>query len=220
MLNRNPLTLGLSSGSNNNNGETPINKKDMKDIVDAFHHIPNLLLARDAFVSMILKCPATVTLKTLNQKQTKELEILMELYWLKWKIDMYDYLQMFGIAPWYWKKLQGTDHHIPVVPPFLSGYFTTYLDSRHEQQFNYYYNDNEKTVSGMYFEIKGHPPTLNGQFTSPVSTILSDYKTCKILRQASELAWYQQPRQQHIIEHHPAKNYPGDDNLVTLESFG
>jgi hypothetical protein len=192
----------------------------MVAIYEAYTSIPNLLLARDAFIAMILKCPPTIRLKTLQRSQTKELEYIIETYWLKWCTDIYDYLQVFGIAPWYWKKLKDSKHHIPVVPPMLSGYFTTFLTSRHDQQFNFYYNDNEKRASNMYFEIKGHPPSMNGKFTSPVSTLLNEYKTSKILRQACEISWHQQARLQHIIEHHPAKNVPGDDNLMNLETFG
>ena len=169
---------------------------------------------------MVLKCPATVKLKTLDRHQTKELDILMELYWLKWKITIYDYLQLFGIAPWYWKKLRGTNHYIPKCPPIMSGYFTTYIDSSKDQQYRFYYFDDEKYVSSMYFEIKGHGPTVKGDIVSPVSTILADYRTSKILREAVELAWHQQARMQHVFEHHPQKNIPADDNLVTLESFG
>lgn len=203
-----------------NNNEIRLNRNDVNDIVDAYTTIPNIIIARDAFVAMILKCPAVIKLKTLKQEQTLELEILMELYWLTWKIDVYDWLQMFGVAPWYWEKILHTEHEVPVVPPLLSGEIATFMDGKHKQHFRYYYNDTSKPAGGMYFETKGHAPMITGKLRSPVSTILKDYKTAKILREASELAWHQQARMQHVFEFHPPRNYPGDDNLVTLESFG
>lgn len=201
------------------NGEVCLDKCDMYDIVEAYTTIPNLVIARDAFISMVLRCPASIQLKTLRAKESKRLQILLELYYLPWKIDCYDYLQMFGIAPWYWKKIDD-DEYVPVVPPLLSGYFSTYMDSKNQQQFRFYYNNSAKPVTNMYFETNGHAPTICGKFRSVVSTIIPEFKTSKILRQAFEITTYQQARPQHIFEFHPPRNVPGDDNLVTLESFG
>jgi hypothetical protein len=135
--------------------------------------------------------------------------------------NMYDWLKMFGICPWYLEKVEKTMHYIPVVPPFGSGIIKTYMKKK-RQYFSWYWKEEQQMQAdkNMYFEHDGNPPNIDGTIKSPVATIIAEYNTSKIVRNVSEMVWNQQARQQHIIEHHPPKNMPGDDNLVTLESFG
>lgn len=203
--------------------ERELNPAQVAAIFECYTNLHGIRVARDAFISMTLHCPPAVILKTLVQKQSKELEMLMQIYWLTWLENVYDWLKMFGICPWYLERVEKTIHYIPVVPPFGSGVIKTFLNKKHKQEFRWYWKDNKASIDydkNMYFEHDGNPPTIEGFIRSPIATLIAEYNSSKIARNSCEMVWNQQARQQHIIEHHPPRNMPGDDNLVTLESFG
>jgi len=210
---------GASKGSST---EIPLNTREMLDIIEAYHKIPYVHVARDQFISMVLKSPPQISLKNKNKFDitTNEFEQILIKYYIPWLSSMYDWIKMFGICPWYFKKIEG-NHRVPVVPPIGAGYITTYLSKKHEQKFKFYWDEKEKNAANVYFETDGHlPMVLNGQLTSAMSTLLFEYRSAQILRNSLQTSWYQQARQQHVFEYHPPKNIPGDDNLITLESFG
>lgn len=192
---------------------------ETNDIWEIYHRIPFMVVSRNAFVSMVLHCPPRISLKDGNSPLSEEMEVLFEVYWKPWLIDVYDWLQCFGIAPWYWRTIKGTKHRVPAVPPFGSGWITTYFDTKtHAQGFRWYSNNTHD--NGFHFETKLRPPLLTGFHQSSVSSLLSDWRTFKIARESLEIVFYRQAHQQHVLEHHPPKNNIGDDNLTTLESFG
>lgn len=190
---------------------------ETNDLWELYHKIPYMTISRNAFISMVLHCPMKITFG--NMEMSEELKILFQLYYIQWNIDTYDWLQCFGVCPWYVENVKGTPHRIPVVPPFGSGYITTFLDNKFHQQFVWYNNDG--STRKMYFETKSHPPGLNGRYYSPISSILTEWRTSKIIREATEIAVYRQARTQHIFEYHPGKNSASDDtNITQLEQFG
>jgi hypothetical protein len=153
-----------------------------------------------------------------DMEMSEELKILFNLYYTKWNIDKYDWLQCFGVCPWYIESVKGTPHKIPVVPPFGAGKIYTYLNNKHEQCFKYRFNSGETKT--MYFETKSHPPGLDGRYYSPISSILYEWRSCKIIREATEIASYHQARTQHVFEYRPEKNNGEDTNIMQLEQFG
>jgi hypothetical protein len=207
--------------------ERELNVDQMNAIREVYTTIPRIRVARDAFVSMVFHCPPQIVLKSMRETMvtTRELDMLIETYWMPWMADMYDWLKMFGVCPWYFGKLRNTIHSIPIVPPYGSGIIKTYMDKKRRQRFKWFwvrdYNDlDTESDPTMYFEVDGRPPSLNGYILSTVATLLPDFRTAKLVRENSEKAWQQQAHQQHIFEMHPPKNMPGDENLATLESFG
>lgn len=200
--------------------EVPLAVNQVHDVYDIYHNHPYMKRSRDAFVSMALQKPPEVIIHTLNMESDDELNAVLDMYWLPWLQSMYDWLKMIGICPWYYRRIRGTIHMYPCVPPWGSGYITTYLDKRHEQQFSWFWNDTQVKDNSIHFERSAHIPALNGQLTSPVASLIPDWKTQKIVRESTDIVAYQQARPQHIFEHHPPKNQIGDDNMTTLESFG
>jgi hypothetical protein len=205
-------------------GETRLDTATERDLWEAFHRLPYIQVSRSAFIGMVLECPPEIKLKSFPLAQSEEMQMLLKLYWLPWLQNMYIWIKIFGICPWYVKRLRGTPHSIPVVPPFGSGYMTTHMDAKtHEQVFHWYWTNTTEPEPNMFFEFGPsalQKPTLAGEFTSAMSALLDEYRTIKIVRQATEIATYHQARPQHIFEFHPPRNNPGDDNLVNLEAFG
>lgn len=208
------------TSTNDRVNETTLSTSQVLDVYEIYHNHPYTKRSRDAFVSMVLQNPPEIVMTSENKEAGPELAMVMQTYYLPFLQTMYDWLKMLGVCPWYYRRIRGTVHLYPCVPPWGSGYITTYLDKRHEQQFLWYWNDTREVDRNMHFERTAHVPSLTGTLTSPVSSLIADWKTQRIVRQSTDIAAYQQVRRQHIFEHHPAKNQIGDDNLTTLESFG
>ncbi len=190
---------------------------ETRDIWEIFHRNTFMNVSRNAFIAMVLHTPLKITLAGVSMN--KELVILFELYWTDWMISKYDWLQCFGVAPWFIQNVSGTHHRFPKVPKFNSGHIETYLDSHHNQQFKWFWKDGGEDKS-FFFDLKSHAPDVDGHYTSPISTLLNEWRTVKIVRESIEIASYRQARTQHVFEFHPPKNVQGDDNLINLESFG
>lgn len=203
-------------------GEKRLDPKEVEDVLEIYNNLPYIQIARNYFVSMILRCPPQVKFKTLELDDPKELELILEIKYLPWLISQYNWLKMFGVFPWYFESTTGTDHKVPAVPPYESGFITTYLDKKHRQQFRWYWNDNkDEHERKMYFIYdEGHLPSLKGKLRSSIASLLSEYRSVKIAREMNEISWWQQAHPQHIFEFHPPRNMPADDNLMNLESFG
>jgi hypothetical protein len=203
--------------------EKRLDPKEIEDVIEIYNKLPYIQIARNYFVSMLLRCPPQVTFKTLKLADPRELELILEIKYLPWLIAQYNWLKMFGVFPWYLESMPGTDHKVPTVPPVDSGYITTYLDKKHRQQFKWYWTigSADEYERKMYFIYdEGHLPGLNGKLRSSIASLLSEYRSVKIMRELSEQTWYQQAHPQHIFEFHPPRNVPADDNLMNLESFG
>jgi hypothetical protein len=203
--------------------EKRLDPMEVEDVIEIYNKLPYIQIARNHFVSTVLRCPPEVKFKTLKLDDPKELELILELKYLPWLIAQYNWLKMFGVFPWYLESMSGTDHKVPMVPAMDSGYMTTYLDKKHRQQFKWYWmvgsaNEHERK---MYFVIdEGHLPSLSGKLRSSIASLITEYRSAKMCREMSEQTWWQQAHPQHIFEFHPPRNIPADDNLMNLESFG
>ena len=198
---------------------------------------PSLKVARDAFTNMVFSTPFRVVCEELGLVSSSEMELIIETYWLPWQKNVYDWLKMFGVCPYMVRKLPGTKHRIPAVPPLGTGYISTGMDESREQFFEWrYYPTNELGMAqnpaavarmgtnepepNVHWVISDHPPLCNGAYTSLVSTLLQDYQTCKQLRDSMELASYQGTHMPYIFEHHPPKSTAIDDNIIALDNYG
>lgn len=199
--------------------EKELNQRVMDDIHDAFSALPYISVARDAFIHIVLHCPPEIRLKSLDMRATEELNALMEMYWLPWLIGIYDWCKQFEIVPWYFEKIRGTEHYIPVIPPYGSGRITTFLDKNHKQQFRWYWTGDSTYDPRFYFELGQRPPDLNGKICSALTSIIAEWGTTKVIREATEITTEQQKKVKTLFEYHPPKNLH-DDNLETLEAYG
>ena len=200
--------------------EVRLHEGETVDIWEILHRLPFAKAACSIYNSIIAKSPASVQLSR-HQEMAPELKILFDLYWMKWDYDSFVWEIAFGVVPWRPIHVPGTIHQYPEVPKFGSGYISTYPDKNGSQRFKWYWTTGKNGEDkSFYFDVKSNPPDLNGRYTSAISSLLYEWRSVKIVREAVEIASYNQARVQHIFEYHPPKNVPGDDNLATLEEFG
>jgi hypothetical protein len=192
---------------------TRLNPEVEHDIWEIFHKSPYIGIAKDAFMAMVLKCPVKVTLKSFTLMQSEELSVLLSRFWLEWKQKMYIWLKMYGICPWYFIKVKKTIHKYPLVPPLKSGYISTFLDKKKIQQYTWTWHDGGEDKK-MHFETRNYPPTIFGEFTTPIISIMPDYRSLKIARKAVEKSWVMQSHPQHILEYKPDIKFHGENDSV------
>ena len=185
-----------------NGNETRLDEAAMLDIFNMYHSTPSMKVARDAFMSMTLCAPFEVQIPALNLTSNGDLKVLIETYWMPWLRTVYDWLKMFGVVCYYFKRVRKTDHYYPVVPEYGSGYISTWINDKHEQKWKWYWThtaqlEEEKT---MHWITSNHYPTIHGVLRSPCSTLLDDYRTVKILRESLEVASTQAARPPYLFE--------------------
>ena len=186
-------------------GITPLDPDTELDILEIFNSSTSVKASADGFLSMVLQCPAKVTLKRAFLQSSEELQYLMKSHWLTWQRNLYIWLTTYGVCPWYFIKIRGTIHKYPKTPPFRSGYIETFLDKNHIQGFQWKW-DGGKIEKKMKFEVRTHAPNVRGQFRTPIMALIPDYRTLKIARKANERAWELQATPQHVIEYHPSRS--------------
>lgn len=195
--------------------------KECQDVMDLYlRGSPYIKKCRETCLGNVMPCAPVIELKSMRElAMSDELGILFQLYWILFFHTVFDYLQMWGVAPWYPETVGNTIHRIPVCPPFGAGRIQTWLGENRKQRYRYVWLDGE-VDSRMFFETKNNPPLFDGRLTSPMVTMLKDHKLILEVREALDIAVYRQAHTQHIFEFHPPKNVVGDDNLMVLEGLG
>ena len=202
--------------------EHEIDPSTLSDIYALYHSTTSIKNARNAFLSMVLRNPFEVQIPALEMSNDREMEILIETYWMPWLKNVYDWIKMLGIAPYRFIRVKKTDHYFPSCPEWGTGYITTYVDKNHEQKFKWYWKDaqDQQEEKAMHW-VKGHDyPSIDGTLRSDMNTLLKEFRTVSVLRESLEVGSTQAARPPILLEHHPPKNDNGDDGLTTLENFG
>lgn len=222
------MNLGLSQN------EIRLNTEMENDINELALTNPLVTIARNLFVAKIRENPPEIQLTSYKKKikQSKLLQHYIIIYYVPVMESMYDWIKMYGVFPYKKRKIPNTNMWRPWIPPLKSGYIKTFLNKSHEQHYRWYWNgeltgnqfggSHIKHDSSMRFGWKDEKsrPGVDGMFHSDIASLIKDYKTERIVREATEIGSYHGARPQHVMEHHPPKYNGGDDNLTTLETFG
>ena len=72
-------------------GEKQLSENSVADIFRIYHSTTSIKNARNAFLSMVLRNPFEVQIPALDLKNDREMEILIETYWMPWLKDVYDW---------------------------------------------------------------------------------------------------------------------------------
>jgi hypothetical protein len=208
--------------------ERRLNEAQWADCWAIFRSSPSCIRSFETFAALITRRPPKVRFRL---KLGKEFQEILEKYYVDWELNIYKYDKTVGIAPWYFVpiKVGENTHMVPVVPDPQSGYITVYPDSNGVLSYYYYWNNDPKSNAFVtsiepdkrfFFEVRRNGPSLDGSLNSPLITVLSDWRTLKIFREAHEMAAFQQARLQHIFELHQNNTVNVHEAITQLESFG
>jgi hypothetical protein len=181
----------------------PLNQIEFLDIIDLYYGSSIIKLGAENYKNMLFKSsfdvyigPDSDNLYFPNSDMFKQKVI--ECHWMPWLHELYDYLKMFGICPYYYKKIilpgdknkketeDAKFHLVPVIPPMGSGQIFTYMVGK-EQDFYWKWNNiaDDPSVAGMedgsvYFVVKNRP-TLDGKLTSIMKSLVADHVYVQLL---------------------------------------
>jgi len=198
----------------NQREEAPLDPDAVSDIFEMFHGTPAIKVARDAFLSMVICAPFTFEIKRMALRSNAAMTMVIERYWMPWQRALYDWTKMLGVCPYY-IKMAG-EHPVPVVPQWGAGRITVHETAAHEIQYRWYWNGKEKHDTRMLWEPTDWAPTLGGCVISGVASLLSQYRTIRILQQSLESAATQNAHLTHVLEYHPSGATAANDNLTQL----
>lgn len=211
-------------------GWQDLNAPQMNDIWNMFQSLPWTMVSRDSFLGMLLSCPPEIVITTLNWRVSDdELQVLLETNWMTFYHNFYTWWKLFGICPWYYKKVRGSPHAFPCIPPFGTGIIKTRWDTgKRFQQFGWVWTTDDQTDNPnpdidphMHFEVGMHPPLLSGRITTPLASLITDFRTASIIRDAIEFTTTSQKFIQHMFERNPPRNKGTDEEyMTTYEAFG
>jgi len=126
---------------------------------------------------------------------------------------MYIWLNYVGVFPYYFRKIRGTVHSRPVVPPLHSGYISTYMTSQHEQKFEWTWY--EGGIDTKFHFITGlYSPDVKGDLTVPAVSLFDPFDLLQEAESAQRQVWYAQSHPQHILEYRPT-----NASLKEVETF-
>lgn len=198
-------------------GEVLINPLQMKDVWDLYHRESAFRISSNATKSMFLCRPPEVTIPQWGSFLTKELKDIMANYWMSTMHECYDYMKMFGVVPYFFERIEGTDHVRPVVPAWGSGYITTLQVRRGIQGFRWYWRGSNAGShdTKMHWWFAETCPTLDGNLRSDVSSLLPLYRLGLTLMDSLQTASYDAARPYFIYEHRPT-----DSNMDSYTNMG
>lgn len=196
--------------------EIALDQAQRQDLWDLYHSHPVVKMARQAFDGMAFCQPFIVRMGGAGRSvNNSRMRILIQKEWMPWVREVYDHIKMFGIVCYYFERVD--NDYVPRIPPFGSGYMTTLLNKNHKQEFRWYWDGERRRKPDMRMRwIVERKPDLTGHYTSVLAAALHDWKTFKIVREATEMAAFQSVRQPNIFEYRPPNYGDAEDHVRNL----
>ncbi len=194
-------------------GEVTLNLQEVADITEMVRLNPTLHVGLEATRGWELCHAPKVTWPKLGTKAGKELQHILEEYYVGFRWECYRRIKMFGYVAYYYKTVRGWRY--PVHPPLLAGYINIFFDYEKEETIYRFYWSNRPSnehVKKMRFEV-WYEPTLDGLHTSPLMTAIRAWKRAKLTGTAGEHAVHHGSRIPYFLQYSPPKIKPGDEKV-------
>jgi hypothetical protein len=204
--------------------EVQLDPATMSDVIHMFRNVAVIKVARDAFLAMVLCGPFNFSIPRLHMVQTPDITMIIQRYWMPWLRNVYDWLRMFGICPYYFKRAnRRSNHQIPIVPDIEKGYITVSVDDSHDTKYRWYWSHGTtvKEDKRMLWVTRDDAPPITGEIISPLSSLLTRYRSLLVLQESQDDAATQAAHPPHLFEYHPPKSASGQDDLTHMTAqFG
>ena len=208
-------------------GEVEIDRCAIADITHMFHNVPEIYIARETFLSMVICGPFSFRIPSLGLRSNKDMSLVVARYWTPWQRKMLSNIRKFGICPYYFEYTQDCDgnggHPIPIIPEMTSGIMTVMTTKKHHLKYKWYWNDGMQQLEhkSMLWVLSDYPPDRNGNIRSALASLLPQYRLLRVIEQSLSIAVTQNANPTHVVEYHPAGGTARNDDLTTLNAnFG
>lgn len=188
--------------SPNTNG-VPLDKSTLKGIIEMYYTSPSIVIARKAFLSMLLHEPFQYSIPKLGIQSNGDMTLVIATHWMPWLWTVYDWTMVAGVIPW--KMVKRGPHLVPISPTFDQGEVWV-IQSDGVQSYRWYplkdngTLDNEHDTKMRWFPTNGTHPNRDGTLRCPLLCLLPHYRSLVKLRQAQDLVATQLPRPIHLLE--------------------
>lgn len=211
-MNRNNRLLGSFSE------ETALDEATIHDLRDMMRNSAALVLARKSFLAKTIGEPFTFSIPAIGIKSNSDMEKIITSFWMPWLRKVYDWTQMLGICPYYFVKLKGTEHMIPVVPEMDLGYIAVSISKEHQLEYKWYWSHgtNTEQQKDMLWILTEAKPGKDGTINSPLASLLPTYSSLMKLKRSQDIVVVQRARPVHIMEHMRSNASGKNDDLTHL----
>lgn len=190
---------GGRRGRSQRSDKTPLNEQQERYIWRAYVTIAAIRIGVREFKDRLFGVPFEVTIGRAPRTSGRApqssaddrylrlkpsvMKHLIRRYWMPWIADVHDRLKAFGICPYYFEPVEYAKktHFVPVVPEMYSGYIERYYDGK-RSAYAWTWDDEigdsryaGKEDPDMLWHFDGSPPSVTGEYTSDVASILSDW---------------------------------------------
>lgn len=204
-------------------GETQLDMYKMQYLYNSYWGLEAAQISKDALQARVFCEIFNVIVTGLGSKKQKinrVTKMVIEEYWMPTLLDIHDYLIMFGVCPYIWKKIPKSDHVYPVVPPWGT-YFITYNSNRDGTNFHLYWLDKVMPEEGKnVFWVKGSKYPQGGRFRSTMATLETLYKMQMRNANATLKAIDRAANPHFVFENSPQSGKDLADFLAVEEAFG
>lgn len=205
--------------------ERDLDAKAIFDVLRLYNETPSVKNARASVYASSLSEPFTFSIPALKLTSETYGNRIIEVHWMPWLKQVYDWCQTIGICPYY--MVTRGRHRVPVTPDFEMGHITVSVTEDHRVEFHWYWSHASVATTSMEADPKmrwvrtPNLPSINGQLRSPLASHLENYRSLLIMRTAQNIVNTQRPRPTHIIEQRlSGATAPNDDLQFLSADFG
>lgn len=203
-----------------------LDERAVRDVLRMYWSTPSIMNARISVFATALSDVFSFSIPALGLTSEGYGECILEMYWMPWLKQVYDWAMTHGVIPFY--LMEKGRHRVPVSPDFSMGKVVTGVTPDHVQQFDFYWTHSSlsaqavgKPDSNMYWIRTPHLPTILGELRSPLAAHLEAYRSLMIKRKAENIAVKQRARPTHVIEERPRGAMAQNDDLALYSAdFG
>lgn len=197
---------------------TPLDSNQLADLINMWHSEPVFHLAHTFFMSVTLCGPFEFSIPRMKLKNKKDLNPIIESYWIPWQKMAWKIVSMIGVCPYYFANIN--EHSVPMIPELDMGTIYIQTTKQHTREYKWRYNDQQHDTN-MYWITGLYPPSAMGKLRTAIAALLPQYKTILVLQDALQKAAVQNSEPTHILEHHPPAATATNDDLTHLvATFG
>ena len=95
--------------------EVRLDTKAIEDLLHMFRHVSSIKIAREAFLSMTLCAPFRFHIPKINLHSNADMELIIERHWMPWLRQVYDWVKLIGICPYYFERPAGQKECLRVL---------------------------------------------------------------------------------------------------------
>ena len=202
--------------------EFRLDQSMMNLLREIYYDEPTVQFARRALQARVYCDSFRVKMSGINgvHEVTDNIQTVIDEFWMKTLHTVSDWLNMFGLCPYVWRVIPGTNDIYPKVPSWGS-FFITYELTEYETNFRVYWkDDNTREEAKNVFWVIGDDAPEDGKFRSRMASLVSLYMMKKQNYSATLHGIAEAANPFMVLENHTTEKIDLEDYNKDMEAFG